>query len=458
MRLNAATAGLLSSEVARPDYDRDAQTIGIVHFGIGAFHRAHQAWYTDLAMAAGDRDWAIAGVSLRSAAVAQQLNPQEGLYTLTERSGDRQDSRLIGAVREVLVGGTDDAAIMSRVADPACHIVSFTVTEKGYARGAGGAIDPIAAAASFYPLLSAALARRRDAGLPGVTLLSCDNLADNGAQLARLMDQWLAAEQPGLADWVRERCTFPATMVDRIVPATTDQDRTALERRLGLRDDGAVFTERFSQWVIEDRFAGPRPSWEAVGATLVADVTPYETAKLRMLNGAHSALAYMGLERGHEYIHQAVADADLKRTIDIMLRNEAAPSITATAGQDLPAYADELMARFADPALCHRLAQIAMDGSQKIAQRWLATMAARQERHLDSPAHMAALGAWLRHIHHSHDLDDPAGDRLRTTLRSLPFDLAVMRIFGDGGLVASRWNPDTAALLVAYETSASKGD
>ena len=150
-----------------------------------------------------------------------------------------------------------------------------------------------------------------------------------------------------------------------------------------------------------------------------------------------------------------VVDADLKRTIDIMLRSEAAPSITATAGQDLPAYADELMARFADPALCHRLAQIAMDGSQKIAQRWLATMAARQERHLDSPAHMAALGAWLRHIHHSHDLDDPAGDRLRTTLRSLPFDLAVMRIFGDGGLVASKWNPDTAALLAAYETSAS---
>src|SRR5690606_8301856 len=195
--------------------------------------------------------------------------------------------------------------------------------------------------------------------------------AENGRQLEALLGEYLSSRSAGLAAWFAAECACPATMVDRIVPATTPADLDALEQRLGLRDEGAVFTERFSQWVIEDRFAGPRPGWEKVGAQLVGDVAPYETAKLRMLNGAHSALAYLGLERGHTFVHEAIADPGLRPLVEGLMRDEAATSFTPAPGQDLGAYADALVARFADPALNHRLIQIAMDGSQKIPQRWL---------------------------------------------------------------------------------------
>ncbi|MGQ3122008.1 MAG: mannitol dehydrogenase family protein, partial [Aliihoeflea sp.] len=210
------------------------------------------------------------------------------------------------------------------------------------------------------------LAARKAAGLSGLTLLSCDNLAGNGAVLRALMRDYLAAYHPDLSAWFDSECRCPATMIDRIVPATTDADRAAVEAVLGVRDEGAVVTEGFSQWVIEDDFAGPRPRWENVGAELVANVGPYETAKLRMLNGAHSALAYVGLGKGHDFVHQAIADPAIRPVIERLLREEAAPTIDAAPGQDLAAYADALLDRFANPALNHRLIQIAMDGSQKI--------------------------------------------------------------------------------------------
>ena len=199
--------------------------MGIVHFGIGAFHRAHQAWYTDACLNAGEKGWLVAGVSLRSPNVAEQLNPQDGLYTLTERSGDAAETRLIGSVLEVLIAASDNAAIVARIAAAECHIVSFTVTEKGYCRAPDGSLDHDAAAGGFYPLLAAALRERMRAGLPGLTLLSCDNLADNGRQLAALMRQWLDASAPDVLSWFESECACPATMVDRIVPATTFEDR-----------------------------------------------------------------------------------------------------------------------------------------------------------------------------------------------------------------------------------------
>lgn len=403
MRLSAATAGHLPPEIARPAYDRDAQAIGIVHFGIGAFTRAHQAWYTDLAMAAGERDWAICGVSMRSRTVTDQLAPQDGLYTLT--SGGR--TRLIGAVRKVLHAGEDAAAIVARLADPACHIVSFTVTEKGYARAGDGTLDLMQAQASFYPLLAQGLAQRMAEGLPGVTLLCCDNLAANGKVLGALVRQWLEARAPGVAEWFARECRTPSTMVDRIVPRSDPADLAALAGRLGMHDQGAVFTEAFSQWVIEDDFAGPRPLWEAQGAQLVSDVTPFEIAKLRMLNGAHSLLAYVGLRAGYTYVHEAVADPALRELARQLMREEAAPTVPRTPGLDLAAYTDALLARFADPALRHRLAQIAMDGTQKIPQRWLDTALARHREGLASPAIAAGLDCWLWHLADGRFVDDP---------------------------------------------------
>ena len=447
MRISTVSLAELADDITRPGYDREAQAAGIVHFGIGAFHRAHQAWYTDAAMNAGERDWMITGVSLRSPGVAEQINPQDGLYTLVERSGSRRSMRIIGSIRQVLVATRELDTVVALLAAPSTYIVSFTITEKGYCRTADGALDPdLAVSDSVYAFLIAGLARRRDAGLPGLTLMSCDNLAENGRQLERLVADYCALHDAGLGAWIAAHCAFPCSMVDRIVPATTDDDLAMVAARVGLADAAAVMTEPFSQWVIEDRFAGPRPAWDKVGAEFVQDVAPYETAKLRMLNGAHSALAYLGLERGHSYVHEAVADPAIRPLVERLMRDEALPTIAASPEQNLPAYADALLARFANPALQHRLIQIAMDGSQKIPQRWLATLAYRQTAGADCPAIRAALAAWLRHVRGDNEarwgpVEDPMAENLRAAWALDDPEHAVHAIFGATGSMAGAWQP-----------------
>jgi fructuronate reductase len=433
--MSAETATALPDSVLRPAYDRQAQASGIVHFGIGAFHRAHQAVYTDDAMAAGDGDWAISGVSLRSPDVRDQMVPQDGLFTVAERSGAGTALRLIGSVRNVLVAPEAPDAVIAALAAPETRIVTLTITEKGYRPPESGS-----SAKSVYDFLASGLARRRAAGLPGLTLISCDNLADNGSQLATLLGGHLDRVDPALAAWFRAECACPSTMVDRIVPATTAADRTALEAAIGMRDEAAVQTEPFRQWVIEDRFAGDRPRWEAGGAQFVAHVRPYEIAKLRMLNGAHSALAYLGLARGHVYVHQAMADPELSPLIDQLMRREAAPSVEAGPGHDLMAYADDLVARFANPALEHRLIQIAMDGSQKIPQRWLETLAWHQQRGSDCPAILSALAAWIGFVRgDAHSVDDPMAERLAALWREAGVQGIVEALVGPNGMFAASW-------------------
>ncbi len=444
MRLSPAIFGRLSPDVARYGYDRNDQAVGIVHFGIGAFHRAHQAWYTDAALDAGDRDWLITGISLRSRAVACQLNPQCGLYSVTERSGKGSLTRIVGAVRNVIPASSMKIPVERLLALESTRIASFTVTEKGYCRAADGSLDfALADHGSIYRFIANGLRRRYDAGLGGLTLLSCDNLSENGRQLERLLREYLQRRDPDLLTWFDGECTCPSSMVDRIVPATTEADRIALKDRFGVRDEAAVMTEPFSQWVIEDRFAAGRPAWDAVGAEIVTDVGPYETAKLRMLNGAHSALAYLGLECGHDYVHQAVADPQIGPLVERLMREEAAPTIAAAPRQNLDAYASLLLERFANPALNHRLEQIAMDGSQKIPQRWLATLSDCQERGRSCPAIYAALAAWLRHVRgDKRKVDDPLAGALAEAWRSHGEDAIIERLFGERGLISSPWRPN----------------
>jgi fructuronate reductase len=446
VRLSAQTLEALPANVACPGYDRSLRGIGIVHFGIGAFHRAHMAVYTDDAMNADEDDWGILGVSLRSSSVAEQLNPQDGLYTVTIRSAGGHKVRLIGAAQQVVVAHENPSAVVAALAAPSTHIVSFTITEKGYCRAPDGSLDlNLNDEVSVYTYLTAGFRRRKEAGLSGLTLLSCDNLAGNGAQLERLMTEYLKHNAPDLIDWFSANCACPSTMVDRIVPATTDADRAEIEALLGMRDEAAVVTEPFSQWVIEDKFAGPRPAWEKQGAQITSDVHAYETAKLRMLNGAHSALAYLGLQHGHEFVHQAIGDPELAPLIDRLMREEAATSLIPAPGQDLSAYADALIARFANPALNHRLAQIAMDGSQKIPQRWLETLAFHQKRDRQCPAILAAMAAWLRHIRGDNGhVDDPLAATLKATWEAAGRDGIATALFGIGGPMASDWVPNDA--------------
>jgi len=457
LRLNRETAAQLSASVERPGYDPAAQACGIVHFGIGAFHRAHQAVYTDDAMAAGDRDWRITGVSLRSPDVAQQLNPQDGLYTLVERTSDAFAMRSIGAVARVIVAPDAPGEVIAAIASPDTHIVSFTVTEKGYVRRADGTLDtdnPAIAAdmggqgapRTIYGFLAAGLAQRQASGLSGITLLSCDNLADNGRQLNGLMQSYLQAVNPALADWFAQHCRCPGTMVDRIVPAMTADDRTWVAEQIGLADEGAIITERFCQWVIEDDFAGPRPRWDAVGAQLVGDVRPYEAAKLRMLNGAHSALAYLGLDAGHDFVHEAVADPAIRPLIETIMREEAAATLDSDSGIDTAAYADMLLERFANSALQHRLMQIAMDGSQKIPQRWLEPLAINQAAGRASPATLTALAAWCRHVRGDlRPVDDPEAARLAELWKVHGAAGIVEALFGAQGMFGATWTASPAS-------------
>jgi fructuronate reductase len=423
VRLCAANLGALPPSVARPGYDRDARGIGIVHFGIGAFHRAHMAAYTDGVMAAADGDWRILGVSLRSADVADQMNPQDGLYTVTERSASGSKLRLIGAVKKVIVAHEDPEAVVSTLAAPTTYIVSFTITEKGYCRAPDGSLDlNLNDEVSVYTYLTAGIRRRKDAGLSGLTLLSCDNLAGNGAQLKQLMIEYLEHNAPDLTGWFTANCTCPSTMVDRIVPATAEVDRTGIEAELGMRDEA-----------------------EHHGAQITSDVHAYENAKLRMLNGAHSALSYLGLQRRHEYVHQAIGDPELAPLIDKLIREEAATSLTPAPGQYLSAYADALIERFKNPALNHRLAQIAMDGSQKIPQRWLETLAFHQKNDRQCPAILRGIAAWICHIRGDNGtVDDPMADTLKATWDAAGKDEIVAAIFGPEGLMANDWVPSEA--------------
>jgi len=381
-RLSPGTLAGLPPDVARPGYDRAAIKAGVVHLGVGAFHRAHQAFVFDALLGAGDPRWGVIGASLRSPAMRDALTPQHGLYTLVERDGVAEQRRVIGALRGVLVAPETPRALIDAMAAPDTHLVTLTITEKGYG---GGAIIMIAEA----------LALRRERGLAPFTAISCDNLAGNGARLAKAVLAAAEARSPDLRDWIAAHGAFPSTMVDRITPATTEADIEALAGQIGVIDRAMVKTEPFWQWVIEDRFAGPRPAFEDVGVQVVADVAPWETAKLRLLNGAHSAMAYLGGLAGLSFVHDFVDNSVRAAFID-RLWNEAEATLTPAAGLDIAAYRAALLTRFANPALHHALRQIAVDGSQKLPQRLVAPFATRIAQGLPSPALALAIAAWMK--------------------------------------------------------------
>lgn len=410
-RLDLGTLDRLPAAVARPAYAPGDVGIGIVHLGIGAFHRAHQAIYTDDALANAGGSWGICGVSLRSADVRDRLSPQRGLYTSIEKSPQGIRRRVIGSVREVRFLGDEADAIYRRLAARDTQIVSLTVTEKGYCHEpATGRLDANhpdivhdlahrEAPRSVPGLLVRALdERRRTHGRP-VTVVCCDNLPQNGALVAGLVVAYANLVEPSLADWISREIAFPSTMVDRIVPATTAEDVADNANALGVEDVAPVVHEPFIQWVIEDRFAAARPAWDAAGATLVHDVDPYESMKLRLLNASHSAFAYLGFLAGHEYIYQVAAQPAFVTWMRRFTAGEVVPALARVPGVDLGAYCDALVRRFANPALPHKTRQIAMDGSQKLPQRILATV--RDNLAAGRPVELAtlAVAGWMRYVY-----------------------------------------------------------
>lgn len=423
--LSQSSLAQLRPGVQRPAYDPRAVGIGIVHFGPGAFHRVHQAWFVE-SLLSRDPRWGISAVSLHSAAVRDALAPQDGLYTLVTLDAE-VSYRVIGALREILVAPENPQRVLERLASPATRAVTITVTEKGYCLRADGGLDdsnPEIAhdlrnphiPSSLIGYLVEGLDRRRRSGVEPVTIISCDNLVDNGTRLARAVVQFARARDANLAAWIEQTVPFPRTMVDSITPATTDALREQVSANSGLADRWPVQRESFVQWVMEDRFRADGPDWAAAGVTITDDVAAYDRAKLRLLNGAHSTLAYVGLLAGLDTVAAAMNDAPLAQFVATLMREDIRPTLSAPRGLDLEQYIEAILERFRNPALRHPLAQIAWDGSQKLPFRLLGTVAdaLAASRRIDRLC--VPIAAWMHFIRRKAAMGESVTDPLASTL------------------------------------------
>jgi len=399
-----------------PAYARAGLKPGVVHLGLGAFHRAHQALVFDRLLASGDARWGIFGVAMRSTQLADALAAQQGLYALQIASRDGVAWQVAGALLQTAVAAREPEQVFAAIAAPATRWVTLTVTEKGYVP-------------ALAQLLVQGLARRHAAGLPGLTIASCDNLTGNGRQLEALCLDAARAISPALADWVQTQCAFPNSMVDRIVPAATPARLDAARQALGVADACALGTESFTEWVLERRFADPsdEQALTSAGVTVVDEVRPFEDAKLRMLNGSHSAMAYIGAVAGLPVIAQCIAQPVLQRLVHGLMTHEIGPHLSR---RDWPAYRDALLARFANPELKHSVHQIATDGSKKILPRWTppALDLLQHGQTFDRLAFAAA--AWMRYClaedeqGQPYAINDPLSEQLQTLARTHASDAA----------------------------------
>ena len=468
-RLTPARLASLPLEVARPTYDRNALRVGIVHLGLGAFARAHLAAVNEAALNAGgggDLAWGICGVSLRQADTRDALAPQAGLYTLALRSADatgreQQQTTVIGCLLETLVAPEDPQAVLARIAHADTRIVSVTVTEKGYCHDpASGRLNlqhpdivhdlaQALAPRSTIGFLLRGLQQRRAAGRGPITLMSLDNLPSNGHLLRGMVQAFARQVDPALATWIETLCAFPCSMVDRIVPRTTDRDRRDVAQALGMDDAWPVLGEPYLEWVVEDQFVAGRPEWAAGGARFVSEAAPFETLKLRTVNGVHSALAYLSVMAGWATVDEAMAQPALKAYLAALMQEEIVPTLPPLPGLDLARYQQRLLQRFENPALKHQTRQIAMDGSQKLPQRLLDTARARLAADLPIGKLALAVAAWLHFLRGvdeaglRYDIQDPMAAELAQ--RYAQAELAAE-------LAAERSDPGPAAMLAWTET------
>jgi fructuronate reductase len=432
-RLQLAT--LQQSRIERPSMDPREISVGQVHLGLGAFHRAHQAMYTQVAMSgAADPSWGICGVSSRSRGVVDALAEQDGLFTVQERSLAEESVRLCQSIRAWIPGAAEPERVLQTMAAATTSIVTVTVTERGYRRsGVSGELDVadpevLADLGGRLPTttvgqLARAIAQRCRQDSGPLTVISCDNLPSNGSVLGRLVRDFVERApdmDPSVAPWLSANVSFPSTVVDRIVPATTQQDIARATSLVGLRDEATVVAEPYSSWIIQNRIVSDRPAWERAGALFVEDTEPYELMKLRMLNGAHSGLAYLGGLRGYEFIAEAVQDELIARFVRAMMVDEAARTIAVPDGIDAAAYADEVLRRFRNPALRHRTAQVGSDGSLKLPIRILSTMSELRRNGAVPRLTSLVVAAWLQFVVGGADehgiclaVSDPAAEQLR---------------------------------------------
>lgn len=469
--LRPAALAALAGRVATPTYDRDALRRSIVHIGVGGFHRAHQAVYLDdIAERCISKNWGERGLGLLPGdrRMADALTPQGGLYTVVSRGAQGDTARVVGALTDYLFAPAAPARALGLLRDPATRIVSLTITEGGYLiddeTGHFDADDPAVRAdvgrvetpQTVFGYLCAALAQRRAAGVAPFTVLSCDNLPGNGDVARRALVAFARLRDAGLADWIAAEVAFPNGMVDRITPRTTDADRELVAATFGIADAWPVVAEPYTQWVLEDHFCNGRPPLEEVGVQLVSDVAPYETMKLRLLNGSHQAMAYLGLLAGYRYAHEVLGDPDFRLLLARFMDDEVTPLLPAVPGIDLTAYKRTLLTRFANPAIGDTLARLATDGSDRMPKFVLPSLheaLAQGRPHRLLTLVVAGFIRALRGVDEQGAplaLDDRRADELRRLAVASPTDprpiLGVRRVFGDLG-AHERWVAELTALL-----------
>ncbi|MGH8862456.1 MAG: mannitol dehydrogenase family protein [Jatrophihabitantaceae bacterium] len=450
-------AQLGGAGLAVPSYDRSRITVGIVHFGVGGFHRAHQAMYLDTLMNQGlAHDWGVCGVGLLEAdrRMGEVMSKQDGLYTLVTKAADGSCSaRVIGSIIDYLFAPDAPAEVLDVLTGPGIRVVTLTVTEAGYnAHRVTGRFDPdgpgIAedlaspdAPRTVFGFLVEALARRRADGIAPFTVVSCDNVQGNGAVIRDALVSFARLRDADLAEWIARHVAFPNTMVDRITPATTDADLATVREQFGVADDWPVSCEPFTQWVIEDRFGSGRPPLERAGVQMVGDVGPYELMKLRLLNAGHQALGYAGCLAGYTYVHQAIDDPAFVLFLRRYWRDEAIPSLHAVPGIDLGDYVDELVTRFGNPHIRDTLPRLCVDGSERIPKFLLPVLRFNIARLGPIERCATILACWARYCEgtdeHGTPIDvlDPVSAGLRArALRRNDDPLSFVRnpdIFGD---------------------------
>lgn len=422
-RLTEETLPRLNAGVALPRYDRRRVTTGIVHIGVGNFHRSHQAMYIDTLMNGGAAmEWGICGIGLQPSNVRMRdaLAAQDGLYTLVIRHSDGTwDARVIGSIVEYLFAPDDPEAAIEKMAAPATRIVSLTVTEGGYnlnaVTGEFNASDPAVVAdlrpsatpGTVFGLVTEALARRRDRGIPAFTIVSCDNIQGNGHVSQRAFTAFARLRDPALADWMTRHVRFPNSMVDRITPQTTDGDRAELSRRFGIDDQWPVLCEPFTQWVLEDNFADGRPPLQDVGVQIVSDVEPYELMKLRLLNASHQALCYPGYLVGYRFVHDVTTDPLFARFLLDYMTSEAIPTLRPVPGVDLVHYANQLIERFSNPEVGDTVARLCANASDLIPKFLLPVI--RHQLAIGGPFTRAAavVASWARYAEGTDENGEP---------------------------------------------------
>ncbi|WP_316858573.1 fructuronate reductase [uncultured Cohaesibacter sp.] len=467
------------ASVEHPSYDRTKLKVRMCHIGFGAFHRAHQAVYTDQLLGLGQSNWAYREIELMGPTdLLDGLASRDYLYSVVENGAEEQKARIVGSVidhRHMAKVGPE--GIVAAIADEDIALVSITVTEKGYTLSSSGGLDfenPMIKSDLATPdaphtvvgVLVAALAKRRDAGLAPFTVLSCDNLPANGHMTKRAVLDFAKALDEDLAAWIESDVRFPSTMVDRIVPAMTEESHEVLASCTGYADPAGILCEPFRQWVIEDTFTSGRPDWDLAGATFTKDVMPFENMKLRMLNGSHSFLAYLGYLGGYETIAETMGDAAYKKVARDLIGLEQAPTLVAPENVDLEVYADALIERYCNPNIRHRTWQIAMDGSQKLPQRALESIAHHLKAGTPYPRLALLVAGWMRYVGgvdeqgQPIDVRDPLADKLKALASAGTAEDVVSNLIDQSGIF-----PDVLAgnatfreaVATAYKTLKDKG-